>query len=536
MLFEDKIESIIDELSLAIKWDRPSILVAVYQSENVRWDAEVELTDGLKQLGQDVYHLKVSKEQFDIPLVLSLHPKKETTVFFVSGINWGGGQWGRNTYKTLNLRREFFVDHHLRVLLWLTKEEAENLPRRSPDFWAFRHRVFEFTELISSTDHGHAFISKPIWDDIPDVTLQEVNEMIVLREELLASLPETQEAHQTRLELFYHLAALYQKKGDHKKSLEMLEDGLALSTELSDLFTQRNILLGLGTIYFDLGRLNEARTAFQKAMDLDPKNLSARINLSVIQLHQAQPVEAIETAEQAITIDRHNAMVWYHLGNLHFDLGNFQEALRTYKRCIRLDPSESSYWFQLGLVYRFVERNKDAIHAFNKAKGIDPAAADPWINLSLIYRDMGRYTEAAHKLSSALESDPKNASARILLGHLNVLMENHPEAKAEYQQALEVDNKNTEAHISIAALHLKEGNETEAGKHLEEAKKRMSTLCLYLQACYHAVSGDIEKATDLLTLAIERQRFLLPWALKDPRLDRIRASSRYQTLLDQFFV
>jgi tetratricopeptide (TPR) repeat protein len=144
--FLDRVDVLFDELSLAIRWDRPSILLAVYDSEFVRKDAESILSGRLSPLGQRILDFEVTKPDFDIPLALSRHPRHHKIVFFVSGLKWGGGKGGNNAYRALNIRRELFVDHKIRAVFWLHRPEAAALPRQAPDFWAFRHRVLEFSD------------------------------------------------------------------------------------------------------------------------------------------------------------------------------------------------------------------------------------------------------------------------------------------------------------------------------------------------------------------------------------------------------
>ncbi len=145
--FDDRIGILSDELELAIKWNRPSILLVVYSSESIRSKAEVALAAKLRKLKQAVTNYRVTDATSDdIPLYLSQLPNKDSTVFFVSGLQSDNGVDGRNAYRALNIRREYFVDHHIRAVFWLTEEEASALPKHAPDFWAFRHRVVEFVE------------------------------------------------------------------------------------------------------------------------------------------------------------------------------------------------------------------------------------------------------------------------------------------------------------------------------------------------------------------------------------------------------
>jgi len=142
-LLEDQIDILFSELTLAVRWDRPSILVVVCSSVAIRKKAQDFLALSLNGLHQKVVKFAVSTTNYDIPLSLSRHPERKTAVFYVTGINRGGGGDKSNAFRAMNIRRELFVDFPTRVVFWLTKAEAKSLPRLAPDFWAFRHTVIE---------------------------------------------------------------------------------------------------------------------------------------------------------------------------------------------------------------------------------------------------------------------------------------------------------------------------------------------------------------------------------------------------------
>src|SRR3972149_3542826 len=114
--FDERLDILFSEIELALKWDRPSILLAIYSSEFVRFDAEIALQTRLNELGRGVTRFQVNEELFDIPWQLSQHPDHQTNVFFVSGLQWGGGEDRLNAYRALNIRREYFVDYRLRAV------------------------------------------------------------------------------------------------------------------------------------------------------------------------------------------------------------------------------------------------------------------------------------------------------------------------------------------------------------------------------------------------------------------------------------
>jgi tetratricopeptide (TPR) repeat protein len=141
---EERIQLLQDELAQALRWDRPSLLLAVQRSELVREQVENQLLRGLQATPSPYF---VDKTNYDIPLEIRRDPDRAGRVYLVRGLRWGGGGGHSNAYRALNMHREFLVEDRVRALFWLTPFEARQLPRFAPDFWAFRHRYAEFLDL-----------------------------------------------------------------------------------------------------------------------------------------------------------------------------------------------------------------------------------------------------------------------------------------------------------------------------------------------------------------------------------------------------
>ena len=55
---DERMEMIVRELELALRWQRPCILFAVYSSEYVRADAQSQLENQIIDLGQEIEHIR----------------------------------------------------------------------------------------------------------------------------------------------------------------------------------------------------------------------------------------------------------------------------------------------------------------------------------------------------------------------------------------------------------------------------------------------------------------------------------------------
>ena len=144
--FDERVEILAKELELAVKWQRPCILLLVYSSEYVREDVEAALGNYLYDLGQRTVHLRIKdRKSGQIIPFLQEFKNPANAVFFIDGFRWGKSD-AAGVYSNLNLQREFFVERAIRTIFWLTEKEIVELAHAAPDFWAYRHRVIEFVD------------------------------------------------------------------------------------------------------------------------------------------------------------------------------------------------------------------------------------------------------------------------------------------------------------------------------------------------------------------------------------------------------
>ncbi len=452
--FEERIDILFRELELAVRWNRPSILLAIYASEIVRADAEAALSERLRELGQTVTHYRVTgEENADIPLHLSQHPDKAQTVFFVSGLQWGGGSDGQGAYRALNIRREYFVDYRVRAVFWLTEKEAIALPAHAPDFWAFRHRVVEFVE---PPEPGRIVPAARVlaWRDLDMYTLREdTDAKIALREALLADLPGGDETLAARADLLYTLAGLYWAKREYEKSVELWQQALRLAERLENVLLQAWCYNGLGNVYRALGRYEDAQAVYRRAIELDPKYVTPHNGLGNVYRDLSRYEDALAAYRRAIELDPKFAFPHNGLGNVYRALGRYEDALIAYRRAIDLDPQYVAPHNGLGNVYADLGRYEDALAAYRRAIELDPKYAYPHNGLGNVYRDLGSYEDALAAYRRAIDLDPKEAAPHNGLGNVYADLGRNEDALAAYRRAIELDPKFAHPHNGLGTVY-----------------------------------------------------------------------------------
>ena len=84
---EDRIDILFKELELAIKWQRPSILLAIYSSEYVHIDAATTLENQLIDIGSKVVRIDIKdSDSLDIGALITAVDGAENAVFFVDSL------------------------------------------------------------------------------------------------------------------------------------------------------------------------------------------------------------------------------------------------------------------------------------------------------------------------------------------------------------------------------------------------------------------------------------------------------------------
>ena len=141
-------------------------------------------------------------------------------------------------------------------------------------------------------------------------------------------------------------------------------------------------LIGDGARLLAAKRPGEAIVKLEAALQLDPGNVSASINLGGAYILQGKHDRAIAPLELASRREPDNAMIWSnlaaaYLGKLPFSTKDRQDrAITAYERALALDPRAPNVHYNLGLIY--AERN-DATHAaahFYRALETDPTDRD----------------------------------------------------------------------------------------------------------------------------------------------------------------
>jgi Flp pilus assembly protein TadD len=123
---------------------------------------------------------------------------------------------------------------------------------------------------------------------------------------------------------------------------------------------------GLGVASEELGRIDDAERAYDKALALAPDDEALRARLAFMLERAPREARALalfrELADRGTTIPE----VWIALGRAAYDTGDLAAAEAAFTRAAAL-RDDGPTWFNLGVVRLRLDRRPDARQAFERA-------------------------------------------------------------------------------------------------------------------------------------------------------------------------
>ena len=486
---DERLAILAEEIELAVKWQRPCILMAVYSSEYVRGDASTALENSLADLGQKVVHLNLRNRTATelAPFFKDLKNPRHS-VFVVDGLR-GGSDDDSSAYAAMSLQREYFIDRRMRIVFWLTANEIVKLAHTAPDFWVHRDRVVEFVEA----PQAEQVLRKTLDSDLAGRTrtnrreAEDAEAVLSQREALLTELPAGEESNSARGKLLLTMGILNWRKGEFEKAEEQLNEALRIASRMGNNQFEAECFNALALIKSSTDRIDGAIEAYKHAIELAPEHVFVWNNLGTLCAQVGRSDEAMIAFRKALQANPRDAVAWNGLANLHSKLGYSDDAIKAYRRAIQYTPGLAQPWCGLGDVQAKLGRADEAAKCYRKAIQLNANYVAPWIRLGQLLASQDQHREAVKAYQQALALDPRNSKVWNDLGTVHLNAESLDEAAEAFSKAIELDRANGWAYGNLALAYMQQG-------------KHKQTVSLLLRSI-ELLDGTAEKAASWNRLA-----------------------------------
>jgi len=171
-------------------------------------------------------------------------------------------------------------------------------------------------------------------------------------------------------------------------------------------------LTNLGSAYRALGRLDEARQAFERAIQVQPGYADAHNNLGTVLFAQGDFAQARQCYQMALTYKPDYPDAYVNLGSVHQALSEFNEAEAALRNALRLQPRNPLAWNNLGNVFKGRDRLAEAVDCYQQALACDPKYNPARNNLAVALQAQGQWEQAIEAFDVSSSS---HATAGLLI-------------------------------------------------------------------------------------------------------------------------
>ena len=242
----------------------------------------------------------------------------------------------------------------------------------------------------------------------------------------------------------------------------------------------------LGDLYLLTGRSSDAEAAFERALEINGKDVQAMQGLSRVYESQRRFDEAEKLLNESIRVQPGNWRSIDALGGFFFANGRYSEAARAYQQVVVLDPGnwqghgnlgssllmsgdfelaaialrraleiedDAAYLSNLGIIYYYLGRFDESVAIHRKVVELYPDSNLDWLNLgdALSFSSEATLAEGAYRMSASLSEkllavNPTDAPTLYRLAWASAMLGHKDYARELIDRSREIAPNNPYVH------------------------------------------------------------------------------------------
>jgi predicted Zn finger-like uncharacterized protein len=311
--------------------------------------------------------------------------------------------------------------------------------------------------------------------------------------------------------LLLRALARYTEKGDDTGALADLSEitegkakSLASKQETAQAFANR------GRIFLASGRAGDARTAFDAAIKVDPRNVDALVGQGTVFFQESRYTEALtrfDTALQARPNDElatsYDALAKIKLERLKDAKDQLVAARAKFPKSMRIMFALAQAESALG---NSGDAEKDLRQAIDWASPKDPESVEPYIALATLLASKNRDIDADHVIEDAKSKLPDEAPVAVAFGEYAASQGKYDDAVARFKHALELSPSSLSTHFKLGVTYRHMRKPDLAGQEFDQVlamDKDYPGLALERGLLFEE-SGEVERALEQFKNALAR--------------------------------
>ncbi|KAK3713799.1 glucose repression mediator protein [Vermiconidia calcicola] len=225
--------------------------------------------------------------------------------------------------------------------------------------------------------------------------------------------------------------------------------------------TNESVWIQLGHLSEEMGELDGATQAYERAMNFNQWSVPAMLAISCILRSKDQFTAAVEYLRQILKVDPNNGEVWSSLGHCYLMMDDLQQAYSAYQQALYHlpDPKEPKLWYGIGILYDRYGSLEHAEEAFSQVMRMEPnfeKANEIYFRLGIIYKQQQKFQQSLECFRYIVTDPPRPLSEEDIwfqIGHVHEQQKDYDAAKAAYTRVLERDPNHAKVLQQLGWLH-----------------------------------------------------------------------------------
>jgi eukaryotic-like serine/threonine-protein kinase len=261
--------------------------------------------------------------------------------------------------------------------------------------------------------------------------------------------------------------------GKDKQAIVPAQQACSKAVELGNAGAEGHMCLGM--LANGSGKYEQAVEQFQQAVQLEPANDRAYINLAGAYQKLNQPQKAEDTYKRAIAVRPQYWRVYSLLGIFYLSSADYDKASALFRRATDLDPDSYQAFNNLGAALLYAGKDNEAVQAFEKSIAIRPRYS-AYSNMGVAQFRLRRFKDSVSTFKEALKLDDTGyqtwgsmADAAFYGGDTAFAMDSYRKAIALGEQQLKVNPHDTSVLSDLASYYSMLGDRKQALSYLDRS-------------------------------------------------------------------
>lgn len=297
-------------------------------------------------------------------------------------------------------------------------------------------------------------------------------------------------------------AIYYEKNGDYLQSYKIIEK---INYNEKDIFLNKYLYeLALKGFRSNQISIDELKRSVENIIKIESNNPDNWILYASIKAQEGDTDGAKKAYEKAIEIDPKNIEAYYQLALI--ESKNTDKSLYYFNKIIEIDPSlASDVYYNIAVLYSLKKDTKKVNEYISKAIKADPKSLKPYYFMALYWEEIGDFKKMLEAYQKIIAIEPQNTEALLRLAELYISTGSIELAEVYLKNVLSYDPSNSKALWWMSLIEEDRKNYQKAIEYLSQIEGWDSFIENNVKMSYYNLMiGKMDIAVDILKKAYEK--------------------------------